>query len=90
MGLDFIYNLEQKDRIYTIDHIKDIVHLYNKAIKYHLNISNNHLRAFVFERDLPYKDRGNTLDGIHLMYPEIICDWGDSPHSPPFFGIPFF
>lgn len=71
--LDFRYPIEQGDRKYTIDHIRTIAELYNAAIKYYLDVPEDTLKMFVFERDLPYKDKGNTKDGIHLMYPLIIC-----------------
>ena len=74
VDLDFKYQLEENERKYNIDHIKSMVDLYHKAICHYLDVSNEQLKAFVFERDAPYKDRGNTKDGIHIMYPYIICD----------------
>ena len=31
------------------------------------------MKAFVFERNEPYKYQGNCKDGIHIMYPYIVC-----------------
>ena len=72
--LDFKYPLEKANRIYTIEHIKEIVELYNQAIGYYLDINSDQLNCFVFERDEPYTKDGRIKDGIHLMYPDIICD----------------
>jgi P4 family phage/plasmid primase-like protien len=72
--LDFKFQLEEDERKYTIDHVRNIVQLYHNAIKYYLDVPDEQLKAFVFERNAPYKDRGNTKDGIHIMYPHLICD----------------
>jgi P4 family phage/plasmid primase-like protien len=72
--LDFKYQLEDSSRKYTIDQIKSIVDLYHKAIRHFLDVSDEELKAFVFERDAPYKDKGNSKDGVHIMYPYLICD----------------
>ena len=73
--LDFKFELETVGRKYTLDQLKGIVDLYHTAILHYLDgVGNDELKAFVFERDAPYKDRGNTKDGIHIMYPYIICD----------------
>ena len=72
--LDFKYPFDDTGRKYNIDHVKSIVDLYHKAIKHYIDVSQEELRAFVFERDAPYKDKGNMKDGIHIMYPHIICD----------------
>ena len=74
VDLDFKYPLEQANRIYTVDHIKEIITLYNQAITYYLDVNPDRLNCFVFERDEPYQMFGITKDGIHLMYPDIICD----------------
>jgi P4 family phage/plasmid primase-like protien len=72
--LDFKYQLEENSRKYTLDHVRSIVDLYHKAIQHYLDVPEDQLKAFVFERKLPYKDRGNTKDGIHIMYPYIVAD----------------
>jgi P4 family phage/plasmid primase-like protien len=73
--LDFKFNLDGfKERKYTLDHIRGMVELYHKGIRNFLDVTDEQLKAFVFERDAPYSDKGNGKDGIHLMYPDIICD----------------
>jgi P4 family phage/plasmid primase-like protien len=73
IDLDFKYPYEDTSRKYTLDIIKGMVELYNKAINTYLEVDENKLKAFVFERDAPYKVKGNTKDGIHIIYPDIIC-----------------
>ena len=74
VDLDFKFDLEENDRKYTIEHVKGMVDLYHKAIRNFMDVKDEDLKAFVFERDAPYKDRGNCKDGVHIMYPYIICD----------------
>lgn len=75
IDLDFKFDLDQMGhRKYTLEHVRGMVELYHRAIKTYLDVPNEKLQAFVFERDAPYKDRGNCKDGIHIMYPFIICD----------------
>lgn len=72
--LDFKFDLDESNRKYTPDQIKGMVDLYHKAIKTYLDVPDDQVKAFVFERDAPYRDRGNCKDGIHIIYPYIICD----------------
>ncbi len=72
--LDFKFQLEENGRRYTLENVKSIVELYHNAIRHYLPAPTQDLKAFVFERNAPYKDRGNTKDGIHIMYPELVCD----------------
>jgi len=72
--LDFKFPLEESGRKYTLDHIRQIVELYHKAIQHYMEVDAKEMHAFVFERDAPYKDKGNTKDGLHIMYPYIVCD----------------
>ena len=72
--LDFKFDFEEDERKYTLDHIQGMVALYHKAITTYLEVAPEQLKAFVLERDKPYKYKGNCKDGIHLMYPYIVCD----------------
>lgn len=71
---DFKYQLDLIERKFTQNDIINIVGLYSDAIKHYLDVDDEKLNAYVFLRDLPYKDTNYTKDGIHLMYPDIICD----------------
>ena len=41
---------------------------------FYLDVPDNCFDADIFERKQPYKDKNYTKDGLHLMYPDIICD----------------
>ena len=37
-------------------------------------MSADKLNSFIFERKEPYQDKDIIKDGIHLVYPFIVCD----------------
>ena len=59
---------------YTTDNIKEIVQLYNTAIKHFLDVPDEQLKAFIFERDELGRKKGFITDGLHIMYPYLIVD----------------
>jgi len=74
IDLDFKFPIEENRRHYTLKNIKAIVDKYNEAILNYMDVPEEKMLAFVFERDTPYKsDRGLIKDGIHIIYPFIIC-----------------
>ena len=73
VDLDFKFYPGENVHKYTLDHIRGIVALYHKAIITYLEVTPEQLKAFVFERETPYIAKGNCKDGLHLMYPYIIC-----------------
>lgn len=73
--IDFKFPLDRCNRQYTEQTLKDIVKLYQTAIKHYLEIeSDTQLDTFVLERKEPYKTLKLIKDGIHIMFPGIICD----------------
>lgn len=74
VDLDFKFPLDENNRHYTFQHVSDITMLYHIAIKNYLDLDDNQLQAFIFERDTPYKDRSVCKDGIHIIYPYVICN----------------
>jgi P4 family phage/plasmid primase-like protien len=74
IDIDLKFPLDVNERRYTNETISQLVNLYNSTIKECLQIEDYHLQAFVFERDRPRVDRGVTKDGIHIIYPYIICN----------------
>jgi P4 family phage/plasmid primase-like protien len=78
IDIDFKFPIETTTRQYTIKTIQDLVSLYHKAITHFIDIDEKKhtqdLRAYVFERDAPYNSNGNMKDGIHIIYPYVICD----------------
>jgi phage/plasmid-associated DNA primase len=74
IDLDFKFIETVTERRYTEQQIKQIVSLYHQAIINYLDINPEKLKAFIFERDSSYKSvRGGYKDGIHIIYPDIIC-----------------
>ena len=76
VDFDYKYEFDIMERQYTIEHINNIIKLYIKEIDSIFNITNKkeELIAFVFERDAPYKYKGNTKDGMHIMFPFIVSE----------------
>ena len=64
IDLDFRFDYEESSRKYTINHIVDIVKLYHETIREYVDIPPNLINAFVFERQNPYRYKGNTKDDI--------------------------
>jgi P4 family phage/plasmid primase-like protien len=74
VDLDFRFDYEEANRLYTWDHIAGTINLYNEAIRHYMDVDPNHFCCMVFERNEPYRQDGNLKDGVHLIYPDIICD----------------
>lgn len=74
IDLDFRFDYEETNRLYTWDHIAGTINLYNEAIRYFMNVNEAHMCCMIFERNEPYRQDGNLKDGVHLIYPEIVCD----------------
>ncbi len=76
VDLDFKFDNDVDKRKYTVEHVKEIVKIYMDEIddSFVINDKNNDIMAFVFERDQPYQYKGNTKDGIHIMFPFIISE----------------
>jgi len=74
VDLDFKFDLDDFERKYNKTFVHSLVSLYNQTIIRILNVEESKVKCFVFQRDAPYKDRGYTKDGIHLMYPFVVCN----------------
>jgi P4 family phage/plasmid primase-like protien len=60
-------------RYYTQQNIMDIIKIYNKTIIKYIDIDDDQLRSFVFEKEKPTPKNDKTVkDGFHIMYP-FIC-----------------
>lgn len=71
VDLDFEFKIDTRSRIYTDQHLKDIIKLYNKLLHENLDISKDQINCYVFERNRGYRDKGKYKDGLHLMWPDI-------------------
>ncbi len=74
IDFDFKYEFDQHERLHTVEHIEKIVELYIEEIVTLFDIEKDDARliAFVFQRDKPYKEKGVSKDGIHIMFPLIV------------------
>ena len=72
--LDFRFDYEESNRLYTWDHIAGTINLYNEAIRHFMDVKEKDFCCMVFERDEPYRQDGNLKDGVHLIFPYIVCD----------------
>ena len=69
IDLDFKFNAEKvNSRQYTVEHIKQIINLYNEEIKNIFNITDEdrQLNSFIFEKPEPYTSKGILLSLIHI------------------------
>ena len=75
VDLDFRYNIEVSKRVHTQEHIEQIVELYISEICdiFEILPTDKRLTCFVFEREKAYISNNMTKDGIHIMFPHIIC-----------------
>jgi Megaviricetes DNA primase len=74
IDIDLRYDLTDTHRKYSESQIVNIVTDYVTAILCYLDVPNENKGCCVFERSKPYQANGNTKDGVHLMFPAIICD----------------
>lgn len=74
IDLDFKYEHEIFERKHTKKTIENIVKIYNEIILdiLDIDIKDERLNAFVFERETVYRVKAITKDGIHILYPNII------------------
>jgi len=72
VDFDFVFEQQTSKRKYTENDLKDIVKIYNKVITTLMDIPNNKLKAYIFERTRGYHDKGKFKDGFHMMYPDIL------------------
>ena len=62
------------EHIYDENMITNIINYYRESINKYLNVSDNELQCFVFEKDKCGEKSGEIADGIHMIFPYIIAD----------------
>ena len=74
IDIDFKYT-DSKKRIYTNTHIDNLCKLYMKHIEEYIsfNNENNDRLCFITEKKKPTKEKNNMKDGVHILFPYIIC-----------------
>jgi len=71
LDLDFEFEIDTRSRLYTEDHLKDIIKLYNKLLVENFDIPIEQINCYVFERNRGYRQKGKYKDGLHMMWPDI-------------------
>lgn len=76
--IDIDFNTHKKfknERQYLDKHIEKVIEIYNDLFKEYLDISQDEMKAFVFEKPTPTYEEKKTgpicKDGFHILYPEI-------------------
>jgi len=73
IDLDFRYDINHSERLFTIEFIKNIVRLYNKVIKdTYVSVPNELLESYVLLKEHPIRDNDKFKDGIHIVYPYLV------------------
>lgn len=74
--LDFKYECDHLERMYSEVAVKKIVEIINAYLKEYLKVDNvSKFNAYIFQRDFPYRKGKLVKDGIHIMYPELYMDY---------------
>ncbi len=63
-----------KNHLYDDDMIFNIVDNYREAINHYLNVSDNEVQCFVFEKTKYGQKSGEASDGIHMIFPYIVAN----------------
>jgi hypothetical protein len=72
IDFDFEFAYDSRGRMYTQQHIQEIVKVYNKIIQEFIDIPIENINAYIFERPKGYRTGGKYKDGIHIMYPDVV------------------
>lgn len=75
---DIDYKTELDKRQYKQRHVVKLINIYINLFKKYLNISDEDLTSFVFEKPSPSREEKNGVikykDGFHILFPNIILD----------------
>ena len=76
MVIDIDLRQKSQNRIYTEEHVKNIIQRFTAKITAYNKISKTDINAFVFEKQKPSYDakQDNYKDGFHIIYPDVILD----------------
>lgn len=76
IDIDFKTHKKYCERQYLDSHVESVIKIYNNLFKKYLDISDDEIKAFVFEKPTPtYVEKDKEWkDGFHILYPEIPID----------------
>jgi len=72
--IDFDFHTKLNCRYYKINHIINVVKLYNEYLNKFFDVREVDIKAYVFEKPEPSKHREEFKDGFHIIYPFIPMD----------------
>ena len=80
VDLDFRFILNASAtpvRVYTSNHVERILNAYNQVLSEYIDptSSENLFDAYVMEKPEATEYRGKLKDGIHIIYPNLICGY---------------
>jgi P4 family phage/plasmid primase-like protien len=67
-------DFKDMDHLYDDDMIFNIVDSYREAIKHYLNVSDNEIQCFIFEKNKYGQKSGEASDGVHMIFPYIVAN----------------
>lgn len=67
--IDIDYNHDGAERLYTVEHITEIIKATNEFILNIFDISYNQLTTFITEKEKPTEKTNMFKDGFHIYYP---------------------
>ena len=70
--IDIDIKQKEKERIYNIENIKNIIQVYNKYINIYIDTPCSNHKVYITEKNEPTKQNDLYKDGFHCMYPDII------------------
>ena len=69
VDIDLRFSVDDFQRKYTLDHIKNIIRAYTNEIENYMKMDSEFTYyCYVMERDKPRIEKGVTKDGIHLIF----------------------
>lgn len=60
------------ERVYTQEHIERILRKYFEVMLDYIELSSEHLVAYVMEKPSPVEYKGKIKDGLHIVWPHIV------------------
>ena len=67
-------DFKDMNHLYDDDMITTVIDNYREAIKNYLNVSDNEMQCFIFEKEKYGNKSGEASDGIHMIFPYIVVN----------------
>lgn len=77
IDIDLKYPIDLSQRQHNVKHVKELLKLYCETIRTFTTIADDQpLDAWILERSMPYPEKGNMKDGIHILFPDVCIATG--------------